>query len=71
MEQLLQFIDILAWGTLVICGARSGLTFYGAVSYNSDPARQLHDSIRGVKRSFPWFRRGLPALVAVAWLLAA
>ena len=70
-DTLLRFANLLAWGALVFFALRAVLLFVGFVLYPVSTRWRLRDALNGVRRTFPWVRNFMYALIAAAWLFAS
>ncbi len=68
-EVLVKFVTILAWGAMVLFSLRGAILLYNDFHYTELHA--LGDTLRGIRRTFPWVRNFVYALIAGAWLVAS
>jgi len=68
---ILLFINILALVTLILSLIWSGITLIAWYSYNYRTYEKKYNQALGIRITYPWHTRAIPALVTGSWLIAA
>lgn len=62
-----QFLLIIAWVFAIVYTLKMMGSICEALSYTD--RKRIHDHLRGFRRTFPWQRYALFAVIAWAWII--
>jgi len=70
MSQVMTFVNILAWVAGIISSLWVVAAWIGSALYKGDRLGQARDMLNGVKRTYPWGKPAVVAIICWAWIIA-